>query len=242
MILWILIISTALLFLSFMLMKNSWLRTLLSAIFLIILLSAIALIQNNDANHVGMKKVTTESTQVIYSASPSPQLKLLLHQDIGTAGKHNVVIYKTSEKGKATHTKADYDIHNKVVSTSDNVAQMKVRRTEWVYKSDFYSTLFANQNNHLLVSQTNTFSLPKGWYNLTTKQAKELGKQAKAMQNPSAAQKAAMGQAIQAQVAAAMQKNPSMSKADQQQLVKQITAKYQQQAMAKLINQIQAKY
>lgn len=242
MILWILIISTALLFLSFMLMKNSWLRTLLSAIFLVILLSAIALIQNNDANHVGMKKVTTESTQVIYSASPSPQLKLLLHQDIGTAGKHNVVIYKTNEKGKATHTKADYDIHNKVVSTSDNVAQMKVRRTEWVYKSDFYSTLFANQNNHLLVSQTNTFSLPKGWYNLTTKQAKALGKQAKAMQHPSAAQKAAMGQAIQAQVAAAMQKNPSMSKADQQQLVKQITAKYQQQAMAKLIKQIQAKY
>ncbi|WP_203624600.1 MULTISPECIES: DUF4811 domain-containing protein [unclassified Lacticaseibacillus] len=242
MILWILIISTALLFLSFMLMKNSWLRTCLSAVFLVILLGSIALIQTNDAQHVGMKKVTTETTQVIYSASPSPQLKLLLHQNIGTAGKHSVVIYKTSQKGKATHTKADYDIHNKVVSTSDNVAQMKVRRTEWVYKSGFYSTLFANQNNHLLVSQTNTFSLPKGWYNLTTKQAKALGKQAKAMQHPSAAQKAAMGQAIQAQVAAAMQKNPSMSKADQQKLVKQITAKAQQQAMAKLIKQIQAKY
>lgn len=242
MILWILIIGTVLLFLSFMLLNNSWVRTLLNTIFLIIVLGSIYLIQVNDTNHFGMKKITTESTQVIYSASPSKQLNLLLHQDIGKSSKHNVYIYKTSAKSKATHTKADYDVHNKVVKTSANVAQLKTSRTEWVYKSGFYSTLFANQNNHTLVHQTNTFSMPSVWYNLTTNQAKELGKQAKAMQHPSAKQKAAMQAGIQTQVAAAMKKDPTMSKTQQNALIKQITAKYQQQAMAKLIQQIQAKY
>lgn len=240
MILVILIVATVCLYLSFIMMKRSWLRTTLNTIFALIFVASLWLIHANDSNHFGMKQVTTEQTQVVYSASPASQLKLLLRQNVGTSGKHNVYIYKTSAKAKATHTKADYDVHNRVTTTTDNVAQLTTKRVEWVYRSSFDKLLFAGQNNHLLIKQTNTFAIPNGWYTLTTAQAKALAKQVKQLQKPDAATKAKMATALQAQLTAAVKKDPTMTKTQQAALLKKLTAQYQQQALAKLIAQIKA--
>lgn len=241
MILWILVISTILLFISFVTMKNSWYRTLFVAVTGIVMLGSIWAIYDNDQNHLGMKQVTTTTSQVVYSASPSKALPLLLHQDVGTNGDHNVYIYKTSDssKAKAQHTKADYRIHNRVVTSKTDVAQMQTTKREWVYKSNFTKLMFNGLNNHHLIKQTNTFKIPSTWYSLTTSQAKQLSKNMKAAQKQSAAQKAQLQTAIQQQVAAAKAKNPSMTTAQEQALAKQLAAKYQQAAIDKAVKAVQ---
>lgn len=224
MILWILGLATLALYLSFILMKNGAWRSLWVGLSLVVLVGSLALLHFNDSNHFGMKQVTKSTTQVIYSASPSKQLPLLLYQNIGTSGKHTVYIYKTSAKGKATHTKADYTVTNLVAKAQPTTAQVTTTRKEWVYKSGFYRALFNNENNHAVIRVTNTFQLPKTWTALTTQQAKQLAKRMKAMQQPTAAQKAKAAAAIEKQVAAALAKNP---KADAATVTKQVTAAYQ---------------
>ncbi|KRM87604.1 DUF4811 domain-containing protein [Lacticaseibacillus thailandensis] len=243
MILWILVISTILLFISFVTLRSSWYRVLFVAITGVLMVGSVWAIHENDEDHLGMKRVTTTTSQVIYSASPSKALSLLLHQDIGTNGKHSVYIYKTASgsKAKTHHTKADYDVYNRVTTTQQDVAQLQVTRHEWVYKNDFAKLMFNDLNNHQLIKQTNTFKIPTTWYDLTTSQAKQLAQQLKKAQHQSAAQKAQLQAAIKQQVAAAVAKNPSMTQAQQQALVKQLTAKYQQAAIAKAVKAVQEK-
>ena len=233
------IISTICLYLAFIMMKKSVLRSILVAVFGFALLGSLYLVNANDHNHFGMEKVTTTETSTIYSASPSKQLPLLLRQDVGTAGKHNVYIYKLDPKKKATHTKADYDVVNKVQVVSGKTASLTSKKTVWRYKSSFYKTLFMNQNNNKLIKQTNTIKMPSTWTELTPTQAKALAKKAKAMQNPSAKQKAQMAAVIQKAVVAAKMKNPQMTAEQQKQIIAQTTAKLQAAAVQQLITDVQ---
>lgn len=229
MILWILGIGVLALYLSFIMMKKSALRSIFIAVFGVVMLGALLLITLNDRNHFGMTQKTTTTTQTITSASPSKQLPLLLYQNVGTNGKRQVYIYK--HDNKTTHTTADYAVVNRVQQSSSAAAQVTKKRTEWRYSSNFYSVLFGNENDGLFVKQMNTFTIPKTWTTLTTAQAKALAKRLKGLQKPTAAQKAQMQQAIAAQVAAARAKNPTMTAAQQAQLVEQLTAKMHQQAV-----------
>ena len=185
-----------------------------------------------------MEKVTTTTTKTIYSASPSKQLPMLLKQDVGTSGKRQVYIYKLSAKGKTTHTKADYLVKN-VVQTGTK-AKLRSVRTEWVYKNSFYKSFFSNQNNHKLVRQVNTITVPKTWAQLTTQQAKALAKKLKAAQHPSAATKAKMQAAIQQAVIAAKTANPNLTAAQRKQVIAQAQAKMQQQALQAAIKAVKA--
>ncbi|WP_461215739.1 DUF4811 domain-containing protein [Lacticaseibacillus sp. GG6-2] len=234
-----LIIGVIGLYLSFIMMKKGWLRSVLVVIFGILMLGSLYLVNANDQNHFGMEKVTTTTTRKIYSASPSKQLPMLLKQDIGTSGKRQVYIYKLSAKGKTTHTKADYLVKNNVKTGSK--ATLRTARTEWVYKNGFYKAFFSNQNNHKLVRQTNTITVPKTWTQLTTQQAKALAKQLKSAQHPSAATKAKMQAAIQQAVIAARTANPNMTSAQQKQVIAQAQAKMQQQAIQAAIKAVKAK-
>lgn len=235
------IITTLALYGAFILMyKDSWTRRILIAVTGVLFLGSLFLVYANDHNHYGMKKVTTTETSTIYSASPSKQLPLLLRQDVGTNGDYQVYIYKTDPQKKATHTKADYDIHNTVQKVSGSDATLTEKKTVWRYKSNFWKTLYMNQNQNQLIYQRNTIKVPANWTLLTPNQAKALGKRAKAMQHPSAAQKAKMGAVIQQAVMAAKMQNPAMTPAQQKQVVAQTTAKLQAQAMQKLIADVKA--
>ncbi|WP_155287581.1 DUF4811 domain-containing protein [Lacticaseibacillus zhaodongensis] len=242
MIIALVIITLLAFYLAFIMMKPGALRTTLWVIFGICFLGSLAVLYGNYAHHFGMEKRTETSEQVIYSASPNKQLPMLLKQDIGTSGKHQVYIYKTSDKSKAkaTHTKADYDVHNQVQTTSRDTATITSKRVVWRYKSGFYKSLFSNQNNGKLVRQTNTIKVPKTWVQLSTTQAKALGKKLSGMKNPSAAQKKQMGAAIQQAVMAARQKNPQMTPAQMQAVEKQATAKIQQQVIQQAIKEVKS--
>ncbi|WP_125711362.1 DUF4811 domain-containing protein [Lacticaseibacillus porcinae] len=231
-----LIIGVIGLYLSFIMMKNGTWRVVLSAIFGVIMIGSLYLVNANDRSHFGMEKVTTTKTVTITSASPSKALPMLLHQDVGTSGKRQVYIYKVA--GKTTHTKADYLVSNHVV-TGDK-ATVKSVKTAWVYKNDFYKSFFANQNNHKLIKQVNTITIPKTWTSLSTKQAKALAKRLKAAQNPTATQKAQMTAAIQQAVVQAKMKNPSMTAAQQKQVIAQAKAKLQQAAIQQAIKAVKA--
>jgi hypothetical protein len=233
-----LIIGVIGLYLSFIMMKSGIWRVILSAIFGVIMIGSLYLVNANDRSHFGMEKVATTKTVSITSASPSKAMPLLLHQDVGTSGKRQVYIYKVA--GKATHTKADYLISNRVI-TGDK-ATVKSVKTAWVYKNDFYKSFFANQNNHKLIKQVNTITIPKTWTSLSTKQAKALAKRLKAAQNPTAAQKAKMTAAIQQAVIQAKMKNPSMTATQQKQVIAQAKAKLQQAAIQQAINAVKAEY
>ncbi|WP_390406287.1 DUF4811 domain-containing protein [Lacticaseibacillus jixiensis] len=236
-----LIIGVLGLYLSFIMMKTGWLRGVLIAVFGVVMLGSLFLVNANDNSHFGMHKVTTTKTTTIYSASPNAAMPMLLKQNVGTAGNHQVYIYKLSAKGEATHTKADYKIQNKVATTTGKTASIKTVKTQWVYKSNFYRDFFSNQNNHKLIEQTNTITVPKTWVQLTTQQAKALAKQLKGLKNPSAAQKAKMQQAIQQAVIAAKTKNPQMTAAQQQQVINAAKAKLQQQMIQQAIKAVKAK-
>ncbi len=231
-----LIIGVIGLYLSFIMMKNGVWRVILSAIFGVIMIGSLYLVNANDRSHLGMEKVTTTKTVTITSASPSKALPMLLHQGVGTSGKRQVYIYKVA--GKTTHTKADYLVSNRVV-TGDK-ATVKSVKTAWVYKNDFYKSFFANQNNHKLIKQVNTITIPKTWTSLSTKQAKALAKRLKAAQNPTAAQKAKMTAAIQQAVIQAKMKNPAMTAAQQKQVIAQAKAKLQQAAIQQAIKAVKA--
>ncbi|MCI1986313.1 MAG: DUF4811 domain-containing protein [Lactobacillus sp.] len=235
-----LIIGVIGLYLSFVMMKNGWLRGILVVLSGIVMLGSLYLVNANDQSHFGMKKVTTTTTRAIYSASPSKALPLLLRQDVGTSGKRQVYIYKLSAKGKATHTKADYLVANTVHTTTGNTATVKTVKTEWVYQNSFYKSFFSNQNNHKLIKEANTITIPKTWTVLTTAQAKTLGKQLKKAQNPSAAEKAKMAAAIQQAVVAAKTQNPNLTAAQQQAVIAKAKAQMQQQALQAAIKAVKA--
>ncbi len=235
------IISTICLYLAFIMMKNSVIRSFLVTIFGAVLVGSLFLVYANDHSHFGMEKVTTTTTSTIYSASTSKQLPLLLRQDVGTSGEHQVYIYKLNPKHKATHTKADYDVQNKVVATTSKSASITSKKTVWQYKNNFYKTLFMNQNNHHLIKQVNTIKLPKTWTELTTKQSKALGKKLAALKNPSASVKAKMTAAIQQAVIAAKTKDPNMTAAEQKSVIAQAKAALQAQMIQEAIKAVQGK-
>jgi hypothetical protein len=236
----IIVVSAICLYMAFILMKNSPLRSILVAVFGIVLVGSMYLVNANDHNHFGMEKVTTTKTSTIYSASPNKALPMLLRQDIGTSGAHQVYIYKLDPKHKATHTNADYDVHNKVSKASGNSATITSKKTVWRYKNDFYKILFINQNNNHLIRQDNTIKVPHTWTELSTNQAKALGKKLSALKTPSAKQKAQMAAAIQQAVVAAKMKNPTMTPAQQKQFVAQTQAKLQAEIIQKAIKSVKA--
>ena len=233
MILVVLVLCTIALFLTFVYMRSSALRLVLTAIFTLGLIASLVLVVENDSQHYGMTKVTTTKTTTLKSASSSSSMDMLLYQSVGTADKHRVYIYKqTSNQKKVSHTAANIKVANHVKTTT-GATKLVTKSTRWEYKNSTAKFWFGiADNDHKLIKRTNTFYVKKNWVVLSTTQAKALSKLAK---QQATTLKARAKVYVQNKVQAAMVKNPSMSKAQLAKLEKQAAAEYQASAMKSMI-------
>lgn len=233
-----LILSVVLAFVFYVYMHNRVLSNILTVLMIVIMGISTLFIVKNDHDHYGLHNVTQTTTQKIYSASPSKQMPMMIYQSVGTADKHRVYVYKTSaDAKKAAHTKAKVTTTN-VVKRTTGKNRIVTTKTYREYKNSTYKFWFGLAGNgHQYVKETNTIYLNKNWTVLSATQAKQLQKLAKS-KSFQAKQKTAAKAYVQKQVMAAMTKNPSMSAAQRQQVIKQATAAYQAQAMQQLIKQV----
>lgn len=233
-----LVLSVILAFIFYVYMHNRILSNILTLLMIVIMGISGVLIVKNDHDHYGLHNVTTTKTTTIYSASPSKQMPMMIYQSIGTADKHRVYVYKTSaDAKKTTHTAAKVTTTN-TVKTTTGKNRIVTTKTYREYKNNTYKFWFGlADNGHQYVKEHNTIYLNKNWTVLSAQQAKQLQKMASS-KSYQASQKKAAKAYIQKQVMAAMTKDPTMSAAQRQKLIKQATAEYQAQAMQTLIKQI----
>lgn len=177
MIILIMAIFAILAFLANMMLENRSIRLVSTSIMFIGLIISVVAIVLNMHDHYGMKQVTTTDKEQIYTAGSSSQgFGMLLHQAVGTNGKENVYIYKTSSDAKKTHVaKPDLKTTSNQQSISGNKAYKITKTTRWVYKNDTYKLLFGiADNNKTLKHRNTTYQVPSTWVSLTTVQAKTL--------------------------------------------------------------------
>ncbi|MGM9906848.1 DUF4811 domain-containing protein [Limosilactobacillus sp.] len=220
-------------FLSVMFIHQRGLRIVLATITGLIFVGSTALMTLNYSHHFGMHKVTTTTTQRIYPVNA--QMPLALYQPVGTSGKDDVYIYKTSPKqAKPQHTQANEYTHSQVKWKKAGNPRLVTTTTRWRYKSDFYRLLYAwSGMDNTLVKRTNTLEYPRTYVLLTTKQAKQLQAKAQSAAGQQAQATARQqGQAyVTGRVQAAMAKNPQMT-ADQ---IKAVTQQAEQEFQAKMV-------
>lgn len=214
----------------------------LSFTFIALFILSLILLVSNEYGHFGMQKVTNEKTYQIQSVQKGSNL--LLKKELGTSGKEDVYIYRTPEtanKKKPTTTKVDVNVKNVVKTGNYSAATLTRKTTRWEYKNDFYAFLFGiSDNNKEFVKQTNTFKVGQDWLVLTTSQASQLQKQMKS-KSFQAQMKQEGAAYVKDAVTKAMQANPSMSAAEQQQVTQQAEKAFKAQAQAKLIQEIKNK-
>jgi len=210
----------------------------LAGIFIVIFIGSIVLLVSNEYDHFGMKKVTSEKTEQIQTVQKGNNI--LLYKELGTSGKEDVYIYRTPETAKAKnpdHTKAKLHVTNTVKKgSSSNTLTSKT--TRWEYKNGFYSFLFSiSGNNKEFVKQSNTFHIGDDWIVLSTTQATKLSKEMKSKKVQ--AQMRSEGEAyVKAAVTKAMMANPTMTSAQQKQVMQQAQKEFKAQAMAKIVEEV----
>lgn len=224
-------------FLCMMFISQRQLRAILATVAGIIFIGSTALMTLNYSHHLGMHKVTTTQTQQIYSAAdPMP---VAIYQPVGTNGKDNVYIYKTSKKqAKPSHTQANEYTHSKIKFTNRTTAQLVTTETRWQYKNDFYKFLFAwSGMDGSLVKRTNTLEYPKAYVKLTTQQAQKLAKLAKSAtaKNTQAAGQQQAKSYVAGKVQAALTKNPHMTATQIQRVTEQAQLEFQSQMIKQLL-------
>ncbi|KRL03593.1 DUF4811 domain-containing protein [Liquorilactobacillus capillatus] len=228
-------------FISFIYIEKIMPRLICTLIAGIILLGSVWGVVSNYHGHFGMYKVTTATTQRVYSTDPTGKTQMLLFQPIGTAGKENVYIYaKKAHAKKTSHTKADEYTNNKLTRTTNKKAYLKRTEVRWRYKSAAFKFWFGIAgNNNQLVKRTNRFYVPKTWFVLTVKQAKELKKQM-SDQKRQAELKEQATIYVKGKMQAAIAKDPTLMTNTQQQkkLSQQFAAEYQEKAMRELITEL----
>lgn len=214
----------------------------LSFTFIALFILSLVLLISNEYGHLGMQKVTDEKTYQIQSVQKGSNL--LLKKELGTSGKESVYIYRTPEtanKKKPTTTKVDSHVRNVVKTGNYSAATLTKKTTRWEYKNDFYAFLFGiSDNNKEFVKQTNTFKVGQDWLVLTTSQASQLQKKMKS-KSFQAQMKQEGATYVKDAVTKAMQANPSMSTAEQQQVTQQAEKAFKAESQAKLIQEIKNK-
>lgn len=218
--------------------KNKRVGYTLAGIFIALFIGSIVLLVSNEYGHFGMEKVTSEKTIQIQTVQKGSNV--LLYKKLGTSGKEDVYIYRTPETAKTKnpeHTKAKLDVTNSVKKGS-SVNTLTQKTTRWEYKNGFYSFLFGiSGNDKEFVKQANTFHIGDGWLVLSTTQAAKLNKEMKSKKVQT--QMKTEGEAyVKAAVTKAMTVNPSMTAAQQKQVMQQAQKEFKAQAMAKVIEEI----
>ncbi|WP_295730981.1 DUF4811 domain-containing protein [uncultured Limosilactobacillus sp.] len=172
-------------------------RKIGTGVFAILFMLTTAGVTANYSHHWGMKKVTTTTSKVIYSAA-GPKLPINLYQPVGTSGQDNVFIYKTTPHQKQSqHTEANELTYSTAKTTTGQQARLVTTETRWRYQNQFSKFLFIGSGiNNKLVHRTNTLYYPKGYLRVTVKQAQRLKKQ---LTTQSPAEQAAMMQKLRQQ-------------------------------------------
>ncbi len=185
----------------------------------------------NYFHHWGMKKVTTTKSQRIYSAA-GKNLPINLYQPVGTSGKDNVFIYKTTpNQGKTIHTQANELTYSQAKTSTTNTAYLTTTETRWHYQNVFYKFLFIGTGmQNKLVHRTNTLYYPKGYVRLTVKQASQLKKRMTNSNQATSAIKQQMTTYVQQKIAAANTRDP--------QKIKQISQQAQLEFQGQMINKL----
>ncbi|MTV81750.1 DUF4811 domain-containing protein [Secundilactobacillus folii] len=232
-------VFTVLSFACFIYISNNGWSLALTALSVIGLIVSSYYAVDNWKNHFGLEQYTTTTTKNIYSVSPNKSMSMLIYQPIGTQNKHQVYVYKNSANAKkTTHTQTSSTTHNKVVKTS-GTTRMTTTVTRWRYKSNAAKIWFGfTGENHKYVKRTNKLYVNKNWLVLSVAQSKALQKQMKSKTYQAQLKQQAKA-FITKGMTAAMTKDPTMSKADQAKLQKQLQAQFQTQAVKKLISSVQ---
>ncbi|WP_105957224.1 DUF4811 domain-containing protein [Apilactobacillus quenuiae] len=239
----ILLIVSALCFFLFntLLVKNKMLHFITSFIAFIVVVLSTVLITMNFHSHYGMHKVTTTENSEL--ASSSDKLGMLLYQPIGTSGKDNVVIYKTSDDQKKPSTTST-DKHTNHIITNAKDAKLVTKTTRYEYNSKSSKFWFNLAQKPTRVKTVNYFYVPKDWLTLTTNQAKALPNIMKKLQAPmqTSAAKAQMKSAaenyVKDQMATAMKNDPQMSKDTQTKLAQKAAEDFQNQMKAQTMGKL----
>ncbi|MDD6432433.1 MAG: DUF4811 domain-containing protein [Lactobacillaceae bacterium] len=222
-------LGAILFFLSVMFIQQRTWRIILVTITGLIFVGSTALMTLNYSHHFGMHKVTTTTTRRIYPVNS--QMPLALYQPVGTSGKDNVYIYKTSpSQAKPQHTQANEYTHSQLKWKQTGDPQLVTTTTRWRYKSNFYKFLYAwSGMDGTLVKRTNTLEYPRTYVLLTTKQAKQLQAKAKSAggQQAQAAARQQGQSYVTGRVQAAMAKNPHMTAAQIQAVSQQAEQEFQ---------------
>lgn len=227
------IISVIALALTNIFAKKAW-QTILSVIFAAIFLVSLGFITANDHYHYGMKKVTETTTQTLTSTANNKDMSMLLYQPLGN-GTEKVYLYKTNESQKKPKTTGTNHVTN-IVKKNQTKSQLETKKTYWIYKNAATKFWFKfTSKNHQLIKEKNIFNVQKDWLVLSTEQAKKL---AKLVQENKATMQSEAKTFVQNKVKAAIMQNPTMDQAAQQKIIQQATAVYQQQEMAKLVDEV----
>ncbi len=156
----ILILSAAATAFFFILAQKKW-QQRLSFVFAIFFLLSIVLIVANFNQHFGMNQATSTQTVELVSSVKGEDTDVLLYKPLGD-GTEKVYLYQTESMDKPKSA-GSQGVKNHINQDADQ-AQLTIKTTEWVYKNDFYQTLFAMAgNNHEFIQQDNQFDLPSDW-------------------------------------------------------------------------------
>ena len=220
--------SAIALFASVMFINQRTTRILGTVIFGVLFVGSTALMSLNYSHHFGMHQVTRTTTQKVYSAAGN--LPVAIYQPVGTNGRDDVLIYKTSQdQKKPQHTQANEYTTSKMKFTNRSNAVLKTTETRWRFKNNFYKSLYLwSGMDGTLVKRTNVIEYPKVYVKVTTDQAKQLQKSASSNSGQMQSQMKAY---VSAQVQAAMVKNPKMSA----QQIQQVSQQAEQKLMAQMI-------
>lgn len=228
MIIILMFISAMALFASVMFINQRTPRIVSTVIFGILFVGSTTLMTLNYSHHFGMRQVTTTTNQKVYSAGG--QMPLAMYQPVGTDGKDNVLIYKTSLKQrKPQHTQANEYTTSKMTFSTRQSPQLTTTETRWRFKNNFYKIMYMwSGMNGTLVQRTNVIDYPQSYVKVTTSQAKQF--QAKAGKASSIMQSQAKA-AVTSKVQAALAKNPQMSA----QQIQQVSQQAEQEFMGQMI-------
>ena len=205
-------------------------RRLGVTVFAILFVLCTAGITANYSHHWGMKKVTTTTSQKIYSAA-GPQLPVNLYQPVGTSGKDNVYLYKTKVgQKKPAHTQANERTFSSDHITSKSEPRLVTTEQRWRYPNGFYKLLFiGNGMDGKIAHWTNRLYYPKSYVKVSVKQMQSLKKTLSGQNSPAAQQ------AMKQQAAAYVQQKVAAAHTQDPQKVKQISTNAQSEFQANLI-------
>lgn len=155
------------------------LRKLWVALAAIIFIGSTAIVTLNYSHHFGMKKVTTTSSKVIYSATSKQQMPIILYQPVGKSGRDDVYLYNESpDQKKPSHTAANEQTRNYLHYVNGDQVRLVTKETRWQYRNSFDHFLFAGSGmDNKLVKVNNDFYYPRYYVKASAAQMKQLAKQ-----------------------------------------------------------------